>query len=511
MNDSDRMQTVDRRGDAAGQALQAAVRDVVPPTLPVNRGRPAARWAPLLVAAALVVAALVAAAFLAVPSDEGTLAGEGDRTSTVTGNTRVVVDDPEAVGVTVRAASRGTGSGSGDVTHFGAAAVHVPDGDWGRAVVVTTSDFEPFAFTGVVVDVNGPDAVLAAHDPGGVLWRDGTRMHRVSSGSLDDDKLAGVVADAVADGWRGDGPLPGHRVALEGNGADFRPAFDQGLLPEGGGAVAYDMDDGTEFVVSWQPGSEARWRAEQVDGRNRRDVQVGDKKAVAAEYGDGPTLRVASWVEPDGTIVRVGTHGNLDQVLESVGGRLTSADAATFDRLVADHPPDETHGMFRYEHLGLESDPLDPDDPWRTADGGRVLADVSVERGFMTFRVAVAEKRDGSTVMHQFTLTNSGSGGGGSGSIQLGRPLIQAADATTTGPPDAVRMVGGVVPADWTVERVLDRSTGTALAILDQADQRVDGEDSKVVVTVIAADGFDNRPLEVVFRSGDGTEVRYWA
>lgn len=506
MNDADRISTVDRRGHAAGVALDQALGDPVPPPLPVVAGRNGTRWTPLLVAAALVVVvALAAAAFLAPSSDEGTVAGEGDR---VSGSTRVVVDNPDEVDLTVRAAGQGRRDPDMD---FGAASVHVPDGDWNRAVIVTTSDYVPGMFQGLVVDVGPTDAVLHTHDAGGVLWRDGSRTHAVAASDVPDDMLVDVAADAVAAGWNGSGPLPGHQQVFAGSGVDTQPTFEPTVLPPGAGAVAYEHADGLVFTLSWQPGSEARWRSELVHGINQRDVEVDGRDAVAAEYRLGTPLHVASWVEPDGTIVRVGTYGDLDRALDLVDGRLTSLDQAGFARLVAANPQEPGVGMFPYEEAIPAVDYTDSENPWGVPTGGDVLAHAAADDGNTTFRVGVTQTPEGIVTLHVVTMTASGSGGGISTTVPgFHRPVVQASQATTTGDADPLRMVGGIVPDGWTITRVVDRATGDTLPVDTEQTAPVDETASTAVVTVVAVNGFDEAPLEIVFQDSNGDEHRYW-
>jgi hypothetical protein len=505
VSEADRISTVDRRGHAAGVALDQALGDPVPPQLPVPAGRNGTRWTPLLVAAALVVVALAAAAFLAPSSDEGTVAGEGERLS---GTTRVVVDKPEEVDLTVRAAGHGRRDSDMD---FGAASVHVPDGDWGRAVIVTTSDFVPGMFQGLVVDVGPTDAVLHTHDAGGVLWRDGTRTYAVAAAGMPDDMLIDVASDAVAAGWNGNGPLPGHQQVFAGSSVDTQPTFEPTVLPPGAGAVAYQHGDGLVFTVSWQPGSETRWRSELVHGVNQRNVQVDGRDAVAAEYRLGTPLHVASWVEPDGTIVRVGTYGDLNRALDLVDGRLTSLDEAGFARLVAENLQEPGVGMFPYEEAIPAVDYTDRENPWGVPTGGDVLASVAADDGNTTFRVGVTQTAEGIVTLHVVTMTASGNGGGSSTTVPgFDRPVMQASQATTTGDADPLRMVGGIVPDGWTVSRVVDRTTGETLPVVTERTAPADEAGSTAVLTVVAVDGFDETPLEVVFLNGNGVERRYW-
>jgi hypothetical protein len=522
VNETDRLRDLDALMRDTVDAMDSMLADTTPPPFEASLSRRTnrKRWAPLLIAAGLLVVALVAATSLSVSDEHGTIAGEGENPTGVntSGGTVVALDDPQEAGFTLRAASPGLRPDD-DVPPE--ATVQVPDNGspWERAVTVATTPYGPGAFQGRVVDVGGPEAVIRARDSA-LAWRDGDRAHSVASTRLGSDELIAIVTEAVAVGWNGSGALPGHEIAAVGSMLDLVPLFEPGLLSPDVSLISYAHPGDLDFVLASRPGSYGLWQALLVNATEVRPIDFGDKfDALVGTYasrGSDP-LSVITWLAEDSTVVRIATHGEVNELARLIEDRLVNVGPEGFNALVADHPasgPD--FGLTGNAPTEMAIDFTDFDGPWSPPPGGRLRAEATSRLDGTTSRVALIED-DRLDLFMQVASVDAGRGGGTSVPIDgLTGPAFPASSQLTTPletdgrANSGVRVVSGVIPRGWTLTEVRDQATGVPFPVLDQQQAPVDGVDSVLVLGVVETADADAILLEVVLTAPDGRSERHW-
>lgn len=522
MNETDQLGKLDEIMSDAVDAMDSALGDVAPPELGPPRRASRRQWTPLLIAAGLLLVALVAATSLWTTDEQGTIAGEGEEPAEVNAGGEIIVTlaDPEDAGFTLRAASSGFRS---DDDRALQTTVQVPEkgaSPWERAVSVATTPYATDVLQGRVVDVGGPDAVIRTRDAA-LVWRDGDQVHSISSERLDSDELVAVAAEAVGAGWSGSGPLPGRLIAARGTPLDFTPLFEPTMLAPEVSAISYGHTDDLDFVIASQPGSYGLWQALLVNALDVRSLQLGDKfNAVAATYdvGGSTPVRVISWLEGDGTIVRIATLGDVNALAEFLEGHLVNVGSEGFDAIETGYPidGDATFGLDVAPPTDMSIDFTDLDAPWSPPPGGRVLAEVTSRAGDTTSRSAVIQDGAGDRYV-QAVLVRPGNGAGTNVPVDdATRPVFPISSGLnvdvgrTDGVTSNTRIVTGVIPQGWTVTEIRDQQTGVALPVLDEQRSPVDGANTILVLAVVGTDQVDGALLEVVVAAADGTLERHW-
>lgn len=522
MSEQELLHGLDRRARAAVAALDRVLGDEpAPPFVPDARtGSSRRRWTPLLVAAGLLVVALVGAvvAFDAAGEESGTIAGEGEL---VDPGTRVVLADPAAVGFDLHGAVVAPDDDAVP-SPMGPIDVQVPNrsGDgWSAAVVTSTGEYNDGAFTGEVVDIGALLAVLEWDGPGSrsIRWGDGQTMHQIATSTLSDDDLVALASDAVEAGWAG-GPLPDHRVVHTGPFTDVSPS----LWTPSGGLVAYRHDGGLDFVISTGPGSEARWRASHVLAATAEERRFDGRDVVVATFRPHASVRVASWLEPDGALVQVQTYGDIDRLLDLVDGHLERLDRAGFAQLAFDQPlpEDETPLPFPSEQIQTWS--MSSEHPFEPPPGGRIVALLEHAAGDRTYRVGLVEDGDGGLRLQTRSIDDaSGSGSGSEAPIHdLTAPRLSSSSSGFTNTSGAAfvseRSVSGLLPAGSRILSITDLASGDPITITGSDGKPVPGSDLQLVVAVLetpdaAVDRQETSsgPVDVEVLLTDGTTTIY--
>jgi hypothetical protein len=497
-DDTRLLEALDRRARAAVDAVDDAVRSGSLPGLPVRT--PPRRWGPLLVAAALVVVALVGAGLLLADpgEDESTTAGERELPVESGGDlVRLALADPASHGYVVRAAFEAQlapPDGGAPVTVHGPLDLEDP---WTASVLSARMPFDDERFIGQRVDVGGPDAVaLRMGQMTGISWPHGDEALRLWSSSLDLEGLLTVGRAAVADGWRGEGPLPGHRVLRQGPGTDLSSDLEFAAAGAPGWAgIAYEHAGGDrDFIIGWRRGDETLLRSLHVHARWRW-TEIGDTPAIAS---DGATDRAsfASWRTDGGTIMQVTTYGDLDALLEVLPGALRSVDAEEHRALVSAHPPPEDAMLLDRVHTFGD-------------EGGELVAQLATtDPGGDEHRIQIFEQRGGYAVMVELDDGRGISGSGGP-LPDLHTPFLQASRLDVPAGPRQV-VVAGILPVgedDVASLSVVDRTTGATAPVRQVGWGGIPGSSQRLVLALIEAEPRTAR-LDVTVQTDDG-ELRW--
>ena len=459
MEETELLEALDRRAAGAVAALDGRVADVEPPSLRVEADRPRRRWTTFLVAAGLVLVALLGIGLALGDRDDeaGTIADDRDSSvQTDDGLTRLALADPEALGYSVRAAFDGPstvpapGTEQVDI-HFTA---HGPAGaadPWAEVVIATTHPVDEYTFLGELVDIGGPEAV---HVPMGwadrVIWRDGDQARMIMSSRVRDGDLVDVAAAAVAAGWIGDGPLPGHEVLHAGTPDAFQPGLEYaGLGPTGWQGIAYQGSGSVEdFVIAWRPGG-----PESLDALH----SLVDAETTAVDgrdvlISDAGTATHVAWLLDDGTLVQLATFGDVDAVLAEVLPELEPISDDELQSLAAAHPPPADTPL------------VEPADGiYEPRSEGEVLASISLTEGGTEYRLDIQPDRSGGFATMLSIEDASGASGSGGPVRDLDTPFLQAG-GLSDGSGSTPVVVSGVLPAgvpgDLTGTGFVDRTTG---------------------------------------------------
>lgn len=509
MKETELLDALDRRARRAVEALEDATAGEAPPAPVPAGGAPGRRWMPLLVAAALVVVALAGAGLLLGGGEEdGTVAGEADVVVETDPGApaRVALADPAALGFRIRAvfdgsANRPVPEHAGEPVLFVA---HAPAGSerpWDAAIVATRYPFDDQQLIGEVIDVGGPLAVrrqLASSQQ--VQWRDGEVVHMLMSTRVEAAALLDVARAAVASGWDGAGPLPGHEIIHQGTSADVQAAVEfaaSGPTPWRG--IAYDHRTGDrDFVIGWRPGDADTLRAMHALQPTRR-AQIAGTEVLISESLTGFATQ-ASWMAADDTVAQIATYGDVDALLEEVFPALTPVRDDELDSLAEEHP------------LGTDGTLLE-----RSATSG-LFGDDQPELASVT-------ARDGSGNEHRVTLLERADGGGfalmtesevasgisGSGGpvADLDAPFLQAGGSSSApgGEPLTPVVVSGLVPAELAdaarSASVVDRTTGAELRVAQVVLGEIPDSDSQLLVLLVDADPAVAR-VEITFPTAGG-------
>ena len=499
--DEQHLADLDFRAATAVQALDDAVAEAPIPELPGDRGAPSGhRWLTAAVAAALVLVALVTAGVLLRDDgdDQGTIAGEPETDAPArpsAGHTQLALPDPGALGYQVVAAfpagdtSAGTFTGR-DVT----VTVQVPDGaeePWPVTVVeyalpsdITTLDGEP-------VDIGGPEATLDLDGAAPTVgWIDGDRTRYLVSADSSVGDLV-VLATAAADTEPG-APLPGHDILHTGPFVDVFPmlASDTGTPSGNISGIVYESDV-LGFVVGTTHGSPERWRAAHALARAVRQVEVRGRRAVLADFGDN--IVEVSWLEADGTLVRV---DSLQGVLPiDVLDQLEPISDAAFAALVEQFGVDPQPGESSDEEQGGEPSGVD-------------LARVETGDGDVTTSASVIS--GGQRELELRTFTEGPTGGTGSGQSLpdlstnvVVRDVIQLDASDTRG-----TLLAGLIGPGVGNPRVIDATTGEALTEGTGPLTATIENSEHVLFLATLPSGFEDRDLAIVGTTAAGDEVR---
>ena len=339
-DDHDLLDALDRRAMAARAAVDARLEADPPPE--VRWDGPRATWRRLVAPA--LVAAVVAVALAAV----ALVARDGDGATTIAGSgesTHLVLPDPASEGYDVTVAFDGSGAP-------GAGAQDVPvtvqgpiadDDPWAAAVLEYSLPADATTRSGEEVDIGGPAATF---DTSGVAptvaWDDGDVVRFLVSTRVGSDELLALAREVVAGEIASGQALPGHEVLFGGVTSDVLPVLATELMNDRGlTGVAYSTSAGDSgLVIATVAGDDARWRAASAAATTVATTTVRGQQATIASYQLG--LSEVSWLEDDGTLVRVdalrGDAGALVPLLDD----LVEIDDDDFADLVAQSPgPDD--------------------------------------------------------------------------------------------------------------------------------------------------------------------------
>jgi hypothetical protein len=254
-------------------------------------------------------------------------------------------------------------------------------------------------------------------------------------------------------------------------------------------------EGGAGLGVATSRGSDALRRASQVLATDTRDVTVrGHDAVVASLYGTEGFLTV-SWLEDDGTLVRVEAFGLDEAELLDQLDQLESIGSDAFRALVREHPVDSSGNDGATEETFEETAEPIP------ASG--VLASVQLTEGDVEYSASVREAEDGSLSLELEENGPTGSSGSG--------VSLVSADVSTSSRLEAANgdlIVAGVLEGP-VVDVFLDcgdtgrcdfDASGPSTAVVD------DGT-SVVFLAVIGSDVGDVDVYAVGTRE-DGSEVR---
>lgn len=398
----------------------------------------------LLVAAVAVVAILglgLAISRLDGGDDQSTIAGEVDADETVPPGefVRLAIPDPAAHGLELTAAYDGIDaanpSGPDPMTVQGPVAAGDP---WDAAVEVTTvpQDDEIWLY-GEVVDLGGVDGSLLVDLRTSLRWGDSSGSeHLLSSTWLDPAELTTVAREAVAAGWTGDGPLPGHQILHRPVPTDFTslsyvPSDDEVRIA----AVGYRGDD-FDFVVGTTPGGEAAFRYAQMVFGDPQAVEVRGHDAVLLQ-NSYTTLSTILWRENSETLVRAETYNDPAEVIDTLDA-LQLVDSPQFSPLTESHPVTDERRLLvvpeeEFERFG---------DPQHNPPDELLAELTSIRQGLEAY--ALLGRYDRPPTQLTFTVDHSDGTGAGSAAPanDLSRPVLQRGE-------DGTRTVySGIVPGN---------------------------------------------------------------
>lgn len=509
MEETELLEALDRRAGRAVAALDAGLGEAEPAPLPIEAGRRRRRpWVPLLVAAALVVVALVGIGLALDGQDDerGTVADDRDVPVQTDdgGITRLALPDPASLGYEVRAAFDGTSvavdpaSGQPGPPYT----AHGPTGSddpWGQAIVTQTTPWNERVYGGELVDLGGVEGLYRTSGSlDQIAWQDGDTARTLMTNASGRDALVAVAREAVAEGWSGDGPLPGHDVLHEGTYDQFGPVIEYGAsMRSDWQGVAYDDASGDDDVVlGWRRGGPGLLGALHVFSDDVERVEV-DGHEVSVSRSSVGFVSYASWEPAEGTVVALATYGDIDAVLGQFVSALAPIDADAFGALVAAHPAAREAPLIE-----VPSSQTDPGE-------GTVIASVELpERAGYTYRVEIVEQAPGSFQLMQQVGDGNGTSGSGGPLGDLTTPQLQAGSySEQEGGTSTPLIVSGVLPAgvapDLSTARFVDRRTGAEVAVLDFLTGTIPGSPHLLALVLLDAHPFEVR-VDVTFQTADG-------
>lgn len=484
---------LDRRAAAAVADLDRALPDGAE-WVPAHSPPPPDRSVrPLLLAAAVAIVAVLGLGLvmsrLGEGDDQSTVAGEGD-----VGGTdefvRLTFLDPAADALAFTAAFDGISAATDQeqVT----ATIQGPnnaDDPWTGAVQVFTTTSEGSELYGELVDLGGVNGSFVRAPIFGLQWIDDGRRHSLTSAALDETALAALATEAIASGWRGDGPLPGHRILHTGGLGETFPTLPYVSLgvDQAVAAVGYRSDD-LAFAVGTVPGGESRYRALQVFG-DTEAVQVRGREGVIVRHPGVGDLVTIAWRENDRTVAQVETFDDPGRVIDHLDA-LEPTETASFDELLEMRQVDDEHRL-----LEIPADELDRfSDPDETPPD-EVMAEISETRQGFGARALLFRNEGQPPSLHFVTEDSSGGASG------TGAPVRDLEHATVARSSDGTRGIfAGVVPdavgsievegADPArIEDIEQVSIGGSDAVLFVAWSEAAAPLSSTVVRITLADG----------------------
>lgn len=499
MNDRELFESLDRRAASATAALDARVAAVDAPDLPtVARRSVLRRRAPV---------ALVAALALVVVAAVASLPGDDDARTTLAGGqgaTHLVLPDPVAAGFEVTVAFDGVRRPGGPQGLDARVTVQGPvdaEDPWTGGVVEYSLPTGTTTLSGSVVDIGGPDARLDASGVGPTIaWVDGDVVRFLVSTRLTAEEVTALARDVIAEGTAAGAVLPGHEVLFTGGTADVFPILAAGAsAPAGISGVAHRSTTGGEgLVIGTVQGSQARWQAAYALATEVEERTVRGNDAVVATFGLG--LSEISWLEDDGTLVRVDPIAGDAADLAPIVEKLVEVDHEAFADLVRETSTAEG---------GVGSGPTEPGTPQsRDDDGseepaGQPLAEVGLGDDTLgSMRATVVEDSAGTLTLETSIETPGSASGTATPLVDLrsnvGRREIVGGD----GP---VLVAGLIGPSVVRVE-VRDAVTGDPVEGEGPSTATLGGSDHVLFMGRIGSTWADV-PLLAVGTTADGTEV----
>lgn len=509
MNDDQRLSMLDRRAADATAALDDAVQQVpVPePDLGAPR-RTVRRFLPLAVAAGLAVVALVGAALVFDDDEQSTIADQPQ------GITRLALPDPESLGYRIVGAFDPSSAPEPPAGLDLTVTVHSPanaEEPWGTTVLTWAVPADLSTLDGETVDVGGPEAALRTD--GGVVsvgWLDDGDVRYVRSADTTADDLVELVRRAIDAGFTTGQALPGHQILHTAPMNDLYPMAGQGVTTGDLGGIAYESNGGV-LVVSTTAGSEAKWNAARVLAVDAEPLTVRGSDAVRADFGDGMTE--VSWLEADGTLVRVSSHG--EDIPTAVLEKLEPISDAMLADLVEQFGTGEHVERHSFDERGEEigaSEPGDGPEPIlpdastssTVTDGSIPIAEVSTEDGGVTVRAALRQNAGA----YYVDLDAEGESGGSGVSM----PVEDLETNTVlrhrfTFEDWSGVAVGGVIGPDVGPLQIVDAETGEPVDASGPSTATIGGSNHVVFLATVGPE-YRDRDLVVVGTSAGGEEIR---
>lgn len=504
MNETEMLDALDRRAQAATASLDARLQDASTPHQTFDRpdhrpGRVMHRLLPLAVAAGLAIIALVGAAIIFDDADEqGTVAGQPE------GITRLALPDPGSLGYRIVGAFDGSTSADSTAGPVITMTLHSPTrGDpWEETVVTYSLPADMTTLDGQVVDVGGPEATLSTGTGTPMIgWKDGERVRFLGSPGVPVGELAILVRQIVEQAIPDGAPLPGHDIVHVAPHIDVFPMLASGATAASGdiSGIAYDSDAGT-FAVATTRGSTDRWRAAFALAAGTERLTVRGHDAIRADFGNG--VSEISWLEADGTLVRVDSFEY--RIPEDVLDRLEPITQAEFDAIVEDAgtaPDDAGQPTDGAGGVDTAPDPVLPD------DDRMPLAEVSVDDGDVAIRATLLRTSDGSLELETFTEGPTGGTGTGqtivdASSNVVARDLVSLSAADVRGV-----LLAGLIGPGVDVFQVVDATTGERIEHDGGSTATIDGSDHVLFLGTVGPEHRD-RDLLVVATTSTGEEIR---
>lgn len=504
MNETEMLDALDRRAQAASASLDARLQDASAPDPASDRpdhrpDRVMHRLFPLAVAAGLAIIALVGAAIIFDdPDEQGTVAGQPE------GITRLALPDPGSLGYRIVGAFDGTTPAGSPADLAITMTLHSPvDAEpWDTTVVTYALPADMTTLDGEIVDIGGPEATLSTSSGFPmVTWSDQDRVRFVGSPDSSVGELTALARAIVEQDITDGAPLPGFEVVHVAPPTDIFPMLASGVTATASdlAGIIYESDTGG-FVVGTTRGTQDRWRAAHALAIDTEGLTIRGRDAIRADFGNG--LSEISWLEADGTLVRV--DGFDSRVPEDVLERLQPITEAEFDAIVEDagtglddpgQPPDTAGGV------DTAPDPVLPDDDQMP------LAEVSVEDGDVAIRATLLRNTDGSLELETFTEGPTGGTGTGqtiadASSNVVVRDLVSQSASDVRGV-----LLAGLIGPGVEVFQVVDATTDERIEHEGGSTARIEGSDHVVFLGTVAPEHRD-RDLVVVATTSTGEEIR---
>jgi hypothetical protein len=338
------------------------------------------------------------------------------------------------------------------------------------------------------VDVGGPEATLdSSNGPLTVGWIDEPRVHYLRSASMSAGELVALARSAVAERTADGEPLPGHQIVYAGPHTDVFPVLASATAAAASrlDGLVYESDDGG-FVVATGEGSHDRWRASHALAVDTTRITVRGHEAIHADYGDG--LSEVSWLEPDGTLVRVDFL--RDPIPVEDLDHLEPISEADFEALV------EQSAARGSGESGDVFDPNLPDGPETT------LAEARLEDGAISVRATLLRRGD-DLVIEIDTQDSEGRGGVGQSVPDTASNVVVRDEHASTGWSAVV--LGGVIGPRVQIVEVIDSASGTVVGSAYTAT--IENSNHVVFLATISHD-HRNADLVVVGTTAAGEEIR---